>query len=55
MEMELVAKNRIAKIAAIVTNAVSVSRKILNRFNPLVKSGTDSAVGGELAILSWPD
>ena len=55
LEIELAAKSRIVKIAAIVTNAVSVNRKILNRFNPLVKSGTDSAVGSELAILSWPD
>ncbi len=55
LEIELVAKSRIAKIAEIVTNVVSVNREILNRFNPLVKSGTDSAVGGELAILSWPD
>ena len=55
LEIELVAESRIASIAAIVTKAVSVSREILNCFNPLVKSEAGSTLGTELAIHNWPD
>ncbi len=53
--MKLKVKSRIARIAAIVINVVSISRKILNRIISSDESQTYSVLSSELALLSWLD
>ena len=53
--MELALKTLIAKIAAIVTTVVSVSKDVSSRLNLLPKNGADPTAGSGLAILNFLD
>jgi len=55
LEKELLSRTLIARIAVIVTSAVSISKRVFSRFNLMLKNGADSMAGGELAILSCLD
>ncbi|GAH41295.1 unnamed protein product, partial [marine sediment metagenome] len=55
LERELSSRTLIARIAAIVTRAVSMTKVALIRFNLMLKNGADSTAGGELAILNCLD
>ena len=55
LERELLSRTLIARIAAIVTRAVSITKLALSCFNLMLKNGADSMAGGELAILNCLD
>ena len=55
LKTELVLKILIARIAAVVTTVVSISKDVFSRFVLVPKSGADPMVGSGLAILNCLD